>query len=105
MAGEELRLSAAPAGKLADKFRRAYDWIARDAIVSPYHDMEFGEPVALGRGDAAAPKLPLHQASYSSYILLALLNLATSQRLRSSRRWLRCFRARCSPSAPLVASA
>jgi MoxR-like ATPase len=71
------RADAAPAAKL----RRAYDWIAREAIVSPYHDIEFGEAVALGRTGPGARQVSLHRTSYSSYILLPLLNLATSQRL------------------------
>jgi MoxR-like ATPase len=68
-------------GELARKLRRAYDWIAREAIVSPYCDIEFGEGVSLGRGGSTPQKVNLHRAAYSSYILLPLLNLATSQRL------------------------
>jgi MoxR-like ATPase len=65
---------------LADKLRRAYDWISREAIVSPYNDIEFGDPVSLGRG-GTSHKVDLHRTSFSSYILLPLLNLGTSQRL------------------------
>jgi MoxR-like ATPase len=64
--------------QLAARFRRAYTWIAREAIVSPFHDIEFGEPVILGRPQA---QVELPRSSYSSYILLPLLTLATSQRL------------------------
>jgi MoxR-like ATPase len=78
---EGLSLAPRSDGALADKLRRAYDWIAREAIVSPYHDIEFGEAVSLGRGGSAPQKVELHRSSYSSYILLPLLNLATSQRL------------------------
>jgi MoxR-like ATPase len=78
---EGLALAPRSDGALAEKLRRAYDWIAREAIVSPYHDIEFGEGLSLGRSGNASQRVELHASSYSSYILLPLLNLATSQRL------------------------
>jgi hypothetical protein len=81
VSAEGLSLAARSDGALLAKLRRAYDWIAREAIVSPYHDIEFGERTAVGRGGAGAQRIDLHRTSYSSYILLPLLNLATSQRL------------------------
>src|SRR5271165_3882755 len=63
---------------LAGRFRKAYDWISREAILSPYHDLEFGETLTLGKPEA---QVELARSSYSSYILLPLLTLATSQRL------------------------
>lgn len=78
--GPDATLEIAPGRdtSLARRFRRAYDWISREAIVSPYHDIEFGEPIRLGRPEA---QVELAAASFSSYILLPLLTLATSQRL------------------------
>lgn len=78
--GPELSITLAPrvAAGLAAKLRRAYAWITTSAIVCPYHDIELGEPITLGRGDA---RVELSPASYSSYALIPLLNLATSQRL------------------------
>ena len=52
--GPELSITLAPrvAAGLAAKLRRAYAWITTSAIVCPYHDIELGEPITLGRGDA-----------------------------------------------------
>src|SRR5579884_175888 len=76
--GADLEIAPLRDEKLARRFRKAYDWISRAAIVSPYHDIEFGETITLGRPEA---QVELARASYSSYILLPLLTLATSQRL------------------------
>ncbi len=78
--GPELRVTLAPrrTAGLAGKLRRAYAWITERAIVCPYHDIEFGEPVVVGREDA---RVSLHRSSYASFALVPLLNLATSQRL------------------------
>jgi MoxR-like ATPase len=79
-AGPSLQLSLAPrrARGLADKLRRAYAWITESAVVCPYHDVAFGEPTFVGRDEA---RVELRRRSYSSYALIPLLNLATSQRL------------------------
>jgi MoxR-like ATPase len=63
---------------LATKLRRAYAWISTNAIVSPYHDLQFGDVVQVGKAGA---RIELSGQSHSSYILLPLLNLATRQRL------------------------
>jgi MoxR-like ATPase len=78
--GPDLSITLAPraAAGLAAKLRRAYAWITTSAIVCPYHDVEFGEPTTIGRDDA---RVELRPSSYSSYALIPLLNLATSQRL------------------------
>jgi MoxR-like ATPase len=64
---------------LAEKFRQAYRWIAEHAIHCPYHDMEFGPPLAVGREDRRL-ELP-RETSYASFLLLPLLTLMTSRRL------------------------
>jgi MoxR-like ATPase len=79
--GPDLTLQLSPRGssRLADKFRQAYRWIADHAIHCPYNDVEFGQPLTLGREDR---RLELQrEASYSSFILLPLLTLMTSRRL------------------------
>jgi len=78
--GPDLTLAVAPrrASGLAGKLRRAYAWITESAVVCPYHDIDFGEPVVVGRGEA---RVELFRASYASFALIPLLNLATSQRL------------------------
>lgn len=77
--GQALQIEpAAPAGRAA-RFRQAYDWIARHAIHVPYHDVHFDSP--LGLGQAENQVLLPRVASYSSFILLPLLNLITCRRL------------------------
>lgn len=78
VAGDRVTLGSARTAALGDKLRRAYDWIAREAIVGPYHDVELGDAASVGRSSV---QVELRAESYSSYILLPLLNLATSQRL------------------------
>jgi MoxR-like ATPase len=68
-----------PAPRLAERFRRAYDWIAASALISPYHDVTLGAPLLVGRG-AGRVELPC-SAGYSSFVLLPLLNLVTCRRL------------------------
>ena len=73
-----IRLAPRGGGTLAGKLRRAYAWISEHAIVAPYQDIVFGEPVTIGPPEAG---VDLHPTSYSSYVLLPLLTLVTSQRL------------------------
>lgn len=71
-----LHLASREAPPLAEKFRRAYRWIAEKAIHAPYRDIEFGTPLVVGRGES---KVELRrEAGYCSFILLTLL---TSRRL------------------------
>ncbi len=64
---------------LAEKFRRAYRWIAETAILSPYSDVEFGQSRRIHRGEHF---IDLHdEPGYSSFILLPLLTLMTSRRM------------------------
>jgi MoxR-like ATPase len=74
-----LRFAAPPAPRLAQKFRRAYHWIADQAVIAPYHDVLLGAPLVVGQ-DAARVELPRSPA-YASFILLPLLNLVTCRRL------------------------
>ncbi|MGD0525359.1 MAG: AAA family ATPase [Polyangiaceae bacterium] len=74
----------APEGapRLDEKLRQAYFWIVNSAILSPYYDIEYldGPPTTFTFGDAKA-KLTLPTAqSYSSFVLLPLLNLAVRRR-------------------------
>ncbi|MCP3143887.1 AAA family ATPase [Pyxidicoccus xibeiensis] len=74
----ELRLAPRTVSALAGKLRRAYTWISTQALVSPYQDVHFGDPVVLNGGGT---RVELGPVGYSAYVLLPLLNLATSQRL------------------------
>jgi MoxR-like ATPase len=69
----------APARTRADKFRRAYDWIATRALLAPYHDMDFGTHSATGL-DTCRVHLP-GSAGYASFVLVPLLNLLVNRRL------------------------
>lgn len=75
----ELRLTVRRSLPLAEKLRAAYRWIAENAILSPYADVEFGTPINLDRRDG---QLELYDGeSYSSFLLLPLLTLVTSRRM------------------------
>ncbi|HVK63878.1 MAG TPA: MoxR family ATPase, partial [Polyangium sp.] len=63
---------------LSGKLRRAYTWIAEQALVCPYLDMELEESTTLGKGEA---RVDIGRAAHASYVLLPLLCLVTSQRL------------------------
>ncbi len=67
---------------LAEKLRQAYFWIVNHGILSPFYDLEFVEnpPAVFVLGEHKARlTLPTAQ-SYSSYVLLPLLNLAVRRR-------------------------
>ncbi|MGH7294628.1 MAG: AAA family ATPase, partial [Polyangiaceae bacterium] len=73
---------AGPAPRLDEKLRQAYFWIVNQAILSPYYDIEYldGPPQEFTFGDSKARvTLPTAQ-SYSSFVLLPLLNLAVRRR-------------------------
>lgn len=67
---------------LDEKLRQAYFWIANHAILSPFYDIEYSDTPAqswtFGDGKTRL-SLPTDQ-SYSSYVLLPLLNLAVRRR-------------------------
>jgi MoxR-like ATPase len=67
---------------LAEKLRQAYFWIVNNAIISPYYDVEYNDapPQVFEFGDAGSRvTLPTGQ-SYSSFVLIPLLNLAVRRR-------------------------
>jgi MoxR-like ATPase len=74
-----LRFAAPPAPRLAQKFRRAYHWIAGQALIAPYHDVLPGAALVVGH-EAGRVELPRSDA-YASFVLLPLLNLVTCRRL------------------------
>jgi len=67
---------------LDEKLRQAYFWIVNHAIISPFYDIEYSDGPAssfvLGEGKVRLT-LPTAQ-SYSSYVLMPLLNLAVRRR-------------------------
>lgn len=73
--------SGAPAG-LDEKLRQAYFWITNTAIISPFYDIEYNEepPRSFKFGDSKFElSLPTGQ-SYSSFVLIPLLNMAVRGR-------------------------
>lgn len=67
---------------LDEKFRQAYFWIVNHAIITPYYDIEYhGQaPRSFRSGGAGTEvRLPTEQ-SYSSFVLLPLLNFAVRKR-------------------------
>src|SRR5262249_50466504 len=85
-------LSAAPAAAaepeqagavpLDEKFRQAYFWVVNHAIITPYYDIEYHDqpPRRFQFGGAGTEvRLPTEQ-SYSSFVLLPLLNFALRKR-------------------------
>jgi MoxR-like ATPase len=65
-----------------EKLRQAYFWIVNHAIISPFYDIELNDapPATFQIGASKAPlRLPTAQ-SYSSYVLVPLLSLATRRR-------------------------
>ena len=67
---------------LDEKMRQAYFWLTNHAIITPFYDIEYNEgpPVSYRLGDRQTVlTLPTGQ-SYSSFILLPLLNLVVRKR-------------------------
>ena len=67
---------------LDEKLRQAYFWIVNHAIISPYYDIEYndGPPQTFTFGDQkSVVTLPSDQ-SYSSFVLMPLLNLVLRKR-------------------------
>lgn len=67
---------------LDEKLRQAYFWIVNSAVISPHYDIEYfdGAHQSFRFGDAAARvDLPTGQ-SYSSFVLMPLLNFAVRRR-------------------------
>jgi len=69
-------------GGLDEKLRQAYFWVTNTAIISPFYDIEYHEeaPRTFQFGDSKFElTLPTGQ-SYSSFVLIPLLNLAVRGR-------------------------
>lgn len=67
---------------LDEKLRQAYFWVANHAIINPFYDIEYNDapPAVITMGDSKSPvSLPTDQ-SYSSFVLLPLLNFAVRKR-------------------------
>ncbi|MBI2378096.1 MAG: AAA family ATPase [Deltaproteobacteria bacterium] len=77
--GNRVALRPRRAAPFAEKLQRAYAWITERAIHTPYADLELGPSTNLGKGNGfvEVTKGP----SYSSFILLPLLNLVVRRRL------------------------
>lgn len=74
--------AAATALPLDEKLRQAYFWIVNQAVISPFYDIEYedGPSPSYAFGDGRGRvKLPSAQ-SYSSFVLVPLLNLAVRRR-------------------------
>ena len=65
-----------------EKLRQAYFWIVNHAIISPFYDIEFidGPPTTFTLGEQKTRVVLPTAQSYSSYVLLPLLNLAVRRR-------------------------
>ncbi len=74
--------AAGSSAGLDEKLRQAYFWIVNHAIISPFYDIEYNEdpPTTFQIGDRKTTlSLPTAQ-SYSSFVLMPLLNLAVRRR-------------------------
>ena len=65
-----------------EKLRQAYFWIVNHAIISPFYDLEFVDapPATFTLGEHQTRVVLPTAQSYSSYVLLPLLNLAVRRR-------------------------
>jgi MoxR-like ATPase len=65
-----------------EKLRQAYFWIVNHAIISPFYDIEFVDtpPATFTLGELKTRLVLPTAQSYSSYVLLPLLNLAVRRR-------------------------
>lgn len=74
--------SESTSSPLDEKLRQAYFWITNHAIISPFYDIEYNDepPTTFAVGDRKTTfTLPSAQ-SYSSFVLMPLLNLAVRRR-------------------------
>ena len=74
--------AAATRAPLDDKVRQAYFWIVNNAIITPYYDIEFNResPRTFRFGGAGSDlRLPTDM-SFSSFVLLPVLNLVARRR-------------------------
>lgn len=68
---------------LDEKLRQAYFWIVNHAVISPHYDIEYNEepPAVYTFGDSKTRVTLPSAQSYSSFVLLPLLNFAVRRRL------------------------
>lgn len=74
--------TAPQAVPLDEKLRQAYFWVVNSAILSPFYDIEYleGPATSFVLGDAKSTLVLPSGQSYSSFVLLPLLNLAVRRR-------------------------
>ena len=81
-ASDAAGLGGEGAAGLDEKLRQAYFWVVNHAIISPYYDIEYftdpGQAFTFG-DQKSVLRLPTDQ-SYSSFVLLPLLNLVLRRR-------------------------
>ncbi|MFC1743619.1 AAA family ATPase [Candidatus Riflebacteria bacterium] len=67
---------------LDEKLRQAYFWVVNQAIISPYYDIEYNDspPASFQFGDQKSNLILPSDQSYSSFVLLPLLNLVVRRR-------------------------
>ena len=74
--------SGAGSLQLDEKLRQAYFWVVNHAVITPYYDIEYSDkapPCFRFGGAGTEVRLPTAQ-SYSSFVLLPLLNFAIRKR-------------------------
>ncbi|HKQ07732.1 MAG TPA: AAA family ATPase [Blastocatellia bacterium] len=71
-----------PRVALDEKLRQAYFWIVNAAIISPYYDIEYNDapPQTFSFGDQKSRLVLPSDQSYSSFVLMPLLNLVLRRR-------------------------
>src|SRR5436305_14306748 len=71
-----------PQVALDEKLRQAYFWIVNTAIISPYYDIEYNDapPQTFSFGDQKSRLVLPSDQSYSSFVLMPLLNLVLRRR-------------------------
>jgi MoxR-like ATPase len=74
--------AAAAAAPLDEKLRQAYFWIVNTAIISPFYDVEYNgkQTTSFVFGDSRTRVTLPSDQSYSSFVLMPLLNLVLRKR-------------------------
>ena len=82
VSGNETQSETSGESGLDEKLRKAYLWIVNNAIISPYYDIEYnkGANQTYAIGDSKSRVTFPSDQSYSSFVLLPLLNLVTRRR-------------------------
>jgi MoxR-like ATPase len=63
-----------------EKLHSTYHWLSRHAIIAPHFDIEYGRKIVVKNAQNEEIMLTADGESYSSFILLPLLNLVTARR-------------------------